>query len=228
MWRTRDFIVIAFMLLSLIIASVLRPTASWYARLGKPNYEQMIPRKFGDWVSSESTLGVVPPIQADDLKSTYSQTVSRQYIHRRSGRVVMLSIAYDDVQLGARQIHRPESCYSSQGFAVSALGAARLRIADGFLPGFRMWAVEGDRSERVTYWIRVGDRLIAGPSYVQSFTRIKMNLKGIVADALLVRVSEISTDTTRSDALQDQFIMDLLSAVAPEVQLALIGRALQT
>lgn len=226
--RLRDFVVLSLMLSSLVAATLLRPTASWYSRLGMPNYELIIPASFGNWVSSENTADVVPPIQADSLKSTYSQVVTRKYVHTPTGRVLMLSVAYDDVQLGARQIHRPESCYSSQGFTVSALAPVRVRIAGGFLQAFRMSAVDGERNERVTYWIRVGDHEIAGPSYVQSLTRMEMSLKGIIADALLVRVSEISTDTTQSDALQNEFIVDLLNAAAPDVQFALIGRVLPT
>ena len=40
----------------------------------------------------------------------------------------MLSLAYGDVQQGVRQLHRPESCYSSQGFKIEGPHAGKLEF----------------------------------------------------------------------------------------------------
>jgi EpsI family protein len=138
----------------------------------------------------------------------------------------MLSLAYDEVQQGIRQLHRPESCYSSQGFAIKSLSPDRLQVDGRSLDVFRMTAAIGNRNEQVTYWIRMGDRVIEGPPYELNLTRMVMGLKGMVADGLLFRVSEIAPEAQDSNPIQDRFIMDLLRAVTPVGQATLIGRPL--
>jgi EpsI family protein len=136
----------------------------------------------------------------------------------------MLSLAYGEVQQGATQLHRPEACYSSQGFTLQSVGPDLLTVGARKLDVFRMTAMIGRRIEQVTYWIRMGDRLIAGSSFNLNLTRMEMGLKGIIADGLLFRVSEISPNATASKQLQDQFVRDLLFTVSPAQQATLIGK----
>jgi len=50
-----------------------------------------------------------------------------------------------------------------------------------------------------------------------------MGLKGMVADGLLFRVSEIAPESRDSDSFQDRFISDLLRVLTPARQAMLIG-----
>jgi EpsI family protein len=212
------------MVLSLGAATWLTPRATWYDRLGRPDYQSIVPASFGDWVNTgESDGALVSPTQGEALRTIYSQMVSRTYVHRPTGRRIMLSLAYGEVQQGATQLHRPESCYSSQGFAIKTLSPDRLTIGRRSLDVFRMTAVIGRRIEQVTYWIRMGDRLIAGSPLNLNLTRMEMGLTGIVADGLLFRVSEITPNVQASAQLQDRFVRDLLGALSSVQQTTLVG-----
>jgi EpsI family protein len=212
---------------SLGLATWLTPHATWYDRLGRPDYQAIVPASFGDWVDTgDSAAGVVSPVQGEALRAVYSQTVSKTYVHKPTGRRIMLSLAYGEVQQGVRQLHRPESCYSSQGFAIKSLSPDHVKVDDRGLDVFRMTAAIDNRKEQVTYWIRMGDRVISGPPSELNWTRMAMGLKGMVADGLLFRVSEIAPEARDSNPIQDRFIMDLLRAETPIGQETLIGRPL--
>ena len=215
------------MIASLGLATWLTPRVTWYDRLGRPDYQAIVPASFGDWVNlGDAAAGVVSPTQGEALRTVYSQVVSRTYVHKPTGRRIMLSVAYGAVQQGATQLHRPESCYSSQGFAIKSLSRDRLIVGARSLGIFRMTAVIGSRNEQVTYWIRMGDRVLGGAPYELGLTRMAMGLKGIVADGLLFRVSEISPLAQDSDPLEDRFVMDLLRVLSPGQQAMLIGAPL--
>jgi EpsI family protein len=212
------------MVASLGFATWLTPHATWYDRLGRPDYQTIVPASFGDWIDTgEAEGGVVSPVQGEALRAVYSQIVGRTYLHKPTGRRVMLSLAYSEVQQGVRQLHRPESCYSSQGFAIQSLSPDRMKVDGRWLDVFRMTATIGNRNEQVTYWIRMGDRVIEGPPYELNLTRMAMGLKGMVADGLLFRVSEIAPAARDSNPFQDRFIMDLLRALTPVQQATLTG-----
>jgi EpsI family protein len=137
----------------------------------------------------------------------------------------MVSLAYGDVQQGVRQLHRPESCYSSQGFVIHANYADSLSTGDRRLNVFRMSAMLGPRNEQVTYWVRIGDEVIGGRPFVLNLTRMAMGLHGMVADGLLFRVSEIAPDAKNSWRMQDGFVTELLRSVPAAARFALIGAA---
>jgi len=216
-----------WMAASLGFATWLTPHARWYERLGRPDYATVVPVSFGDWVDTgESDAALVSPTQGEALRTIYSQMVSRTYLHRSTGRRIMLSLAYGQVQQGATQLHRPESCYSSQGFTIESLSPGRLTLGSGTLNVFRMTAAIGSRIEQVTYWIRMGDRILDGAPYQLNLTRLQMGLKGMIGDGLLFRVSEITPNVLSADRLQERFVLDLLSALSPVQQAMLIGRPL--
>jgi len=223
--RARHWAALLWMVSSLAAATWLTPRTTWYDKLGKPDYQALVPAAFGDWAEDPDAgrALVVPAETTEKLNMIYSQIVSRTYIHKPSGRRLMLSLAYGDVQQGVRQLHRPEACYSSQGFTITPLTLQTIHLDDRSLDVFRMTATAGARTEQVTYWIRVGDRVITGPADELNFTRMALGLEGVIADGLLFRVSEIAASAPDSDALQDRFIGDLLHAVDPKQLPAFLG-----
>jgi EpsI family protein len=136
----------------------------------------------------------------------------------------MLSLAYGDNQTFSKQLHRPESCYSSQGFNIQALHAEQMLANGHKIELQRMTAQVSDRQEQVSYFIRIGDRVVSGPPTNINLARMHMGLKGYIADGLLFRVSEISDDDNSSQQLHDQFINDLLKTLSPAQQAMLIGQ----
>jgi EpsI family protein len=149
--------------------------------------------------------------------------VSRVYEEKTNGRRLILSVAYGDNQTYSKQLHRPEACYSTAGFKISDYREEIVKVIDKQVNMNRMTATAGPRVEYVTYWIRIGDKVISGPPLSLNYARMSMGLKGYIADGLLFRVSEVSNDQKGSYDLQAKFIDDLLRSLSPVGQNVLIG-----
>ena len=110
------WLVVLFMATCVAFAFWLTPHVTWFEHIGSPQFERVVPSQFGDWVevTNEVDSTVVDPEVQDALNNLYTQIVGRTYLHKPSGRQVMLSVAYGDNQTFSKQLHRPESCYSSQ------------------------------------------------------------------------------------------------------------------
>jgi EpsI family protein len=219
------WLAVFFMATCFTFAWWLTPHATWFEHVGSPQFEVVIPKQFGDWVEVSDALGsaIVDPEQQDALNNLYTQTVGRTYLHKPSGRQVMLSVAYGDNQTFSKQLHRPESCYSSQGFKIESLHEEILKTSRFPISVRRMTASRNSSLEQVTYFIRIGDKVISGPPSTLNYARMGMGLKGYIADGLLFRISEVSEDEKLSNQLNDQFINDLLKAISPAQQASLIG-----
>ena len=186
--------------------------------------ESMVPQAFGDW-SIDPTLAPVAltaDVQAK-LDRIYSQTVSRTYVNT-AGERVMLTVAYGGDQSDALKAHRQEVCYTAQGFTIHDLHHADLAVQGGAIPVTRMLAIRGERSEPVTYWFTMGDRVVRG-----RVERLAMQLRegfaGRIPDGMLVRVSSISPDTGAAYAAQQAFIGQLLAAMPTGDRVRLAGAA---
>jgi len=222
----QHLLALLFMLACTMFAWWLTPQEKWFEHLGQPQFERIIPPNFADWtqVNDGNNTLIVDPEQQEALDDLYTQIVSRTYVQKRTGRRLMLSLAYGDNQTFSKQLHRPESCYSSQGFKIQALHAEQMLANSRSIEVQRMTAQVSNRQEQVSYFIRIGDRVVSGPPTNLNLARMQMGLKGYIADGLLFRVSEISDDAKTSHQLQDQFINDLLKALSPVDQATLIGQ----
>jgi EpsI family protein len=227
----RHWLAALFMVACFVAAWWMTPHKTWFEHLGRPEFSNVIPTQFGDWVESGGAAGalVVDPQQEDALHNLYTQIVSRTYLHKPSGRRIMLSIAYGDIQTYSKQLHRPESCYSSQGYKIKNLHEEEelIQAAGQSINVYRMTASADGRLEQVTYWIRIGDKVIRGSRGNLNIARMLMGLKGYISDGLLFRVSEITEDAQTSNQLHDMFINDLLRALSPTQQAMLIGESFQ-
>jgi EpsI family protein len=204
-------------------AMFLTPSLNWFDELGRPELDRIVPHEFGDWKDTGRTpLELVNPEQGEQLRIIYNQTLARTYVHRPTGRVIMLSLAHGADQAYATQLHRPEMCYRAQGFFIAREASQDLATPIGTIKISRLWTRAGARNEPVSYWVRTGDRVTRG-SLQMNLERIGLALRGFVADGLLFRVSEISRDEDSSFRLQDQFMVDLLQAVPPDQRPMLIG-----
>jgi EpsI family protein len=219
----QHWVAVVFMLACFFFATCLTPQEKWFDHIGQPQFEQIIPPNFADWsqVSDANNTLIVDPEQQETLNDIYTQIVSRTYVQKSTGRLLMLSLAYGDNQTYSKQLHFPDTCYDAQGFNVLALHNEKMLANGHEIEVKRMTAQMRDRVEQVSYFIRIGDRVLNGRI---SLVRIYAGLKGYIADGLLFRVSEISDDEKSSRQLQDQFINDLLKALSPAQQAMLIGQ----
>ncbi len=152
----------------------------------------------------------------------YSQTTQRIYL-TPEGDVVMLLIAYGGTQSDQLQLHRPESCYPAVGFSLSDGANREIDLPNGnVVPVRRLTARLDQRVEQIWYWTRIGEYLpLSGGE--QRKVRIQNALRGIVADGVLVRISTLTLDETRGDAINQAFIRELINAVGPAGRRVLLG-----
>jgi EpsI family protein len=137
----------------------------------------------------------------------------------------MMVIAYGGDQSDALQLHRPEVCYSANGYKVTNLHYDQRRLAGKDLVLARVDAADHYGSEIVSYWMRVGDRQVTTTADRQ-IVKLIAGLRGIIPDGVLFRVSTRTTQAVSSQEykVHDAFIVDLLSALDRDAQNLLVGR----
>ncbi|XLZ72523.1 exosortase-associated protein EpsI, B-type [Massilia sp. SR12] len=210
------------MLSSAALTRALTPTARMADAQGRFQLEQMVPRSFGEWQVDTRVMPLqVDPATQAKLDKIYNQTLGRTYINPRGERI-MLSIAYGGDQGDNMGVHKPEVCYTAQGFTVRDGQAGALDTGFGSLPVKRLLAVAGARQEPITYWITVG-RKATLPGMQQRLQELRYGLSGTVPDGMLVRVSSISGDAGAAYGLQQEFVRAMLRAMDATARTRLVG-----
>ncbi len=178
----------------------------------------IVPESFGGWRVDPSVVPVLPdPTVTEKLDSLYSETLNRTYI-RDDGSRVMLSIAYGKNQNSASTAaHRPEFCYSAQGFVVKQSVTDRIQVMDQDLQVVRLLATAGQRREPITYWVTLGQSASI-PGISRKMAQMKYGLQGWIMDGMLMRVSSLvpgldAADQDAAKTLHTQFINDLAKAM---------------
>ncbi len=175
-----------------------------------PGLDSMIPQEFEDWKLLPAPVGaIVNPVVDEVLARTYTELVTRVYVDAQ-GRRIMLSVAYGSNQSRDLQVHRPEVCYSAQGFLVSGLRKDHSNTSHGPLPVMRLNARMGSRAEPITYWLRMGDSVVRG-NIEQGIARVSAGLRRRPIDGIVFRVSSIGADPDIEYRTHDAFIAALLS-----------------
>jgi EpsI family protein len=211
------------MMLSGVVAKVLKPVEMSPGLQTRINLETLIPKEFEGWRLYPSNLSfIVNPEVKGSLDKIYNQTLSRTYVNKQR-EYVMLSIAYGGAQKTDMHAHRPEICYAAGGFEIGKMTKTFVDTTIGRIPVMRLVAKQGARNEPITYWIRVGDSITRG-WIEQKLTAIGYGLTGRVPDGLLVRVSSISNDEQVSYRVQQVFLSAMLQAVRSEDRFWLVGR----
>lgn len=211
--------------LALIVAFwggfALKPTKKIIDQKPKIDLVDMIPKEFEDWKIDETLIPLQPnPEQLALINKIYNQTLSRTYINDKGDRV-MLSIAYGGDQSDSMQVHRPEVCYTGNGFQMTDIEIVDLDTGYGIIPIKRIFAIMGERREPITYWITIGDA-VAVNTLKWKLQQLKYGLTGRVPDGLLFRVSSFGEKAT-AYPLQKYFIKGLLKSISYESRQRLIG-----
>lgn len=205
-----------------ILAGLLMASAAAVAAVRKPNrplhylgdhkLREIIPTKLGRWNFVASSGVVVPP--QDQLQSAlYSDLLTR--IYSDGDRAIMLLIAYGANQTGFLQVHRPEFCYTAAGFKLSNPRVRAIELAPNAI--IRANSLDASRDgviERLVYWTRIGDDMPLSWTE-QKLTVAEDNLRRIIPDATLVRVSTIVQSEEQATRSIDDFVRTLIRAVPP-------------
>lgn len=194
-------------------------------------FEALFPHQMGQW-SYAAASGLVLPPQDQLSKMLYEQLLTRIYTLDDAGtgpeelddtNAVMLLAAYSSTQEGRLQVHRPEVCYPAAGFTILNTRSVSIPVGNGLTIPARFLVTErGPRVENVLYWTRVGNNM----PLRWAEQRIDMaidNLKGMVPDGLLGRVSMISSDADASLERLQSFFQSMLGALKPPGRKMLIG-----
>jgi EpsI family protein len=212
--------------LALIVAFwggfALKPTKKIIDQKPKINLVSMIPEQFAGWKIDENIIPIQPdPERLALINKIYNQTLSRTYINNNGDRV-MLSIAYGGDQSDSMQVHRPEVCYTGNGFQMTDIEIVDFDTGYGIIPVKRIFALMGERREPITYWITIGDTVEVN-TLKWKLQQLKYGLTGKVPDGMLFRVSSFGEKVT-AYPLQKVFIKDLLKSISSESRQRLIGR----
>jgi len=138
--------------------------------------------------------------------------------------MVMLLVAYGPVQDYRLKAHLPEVCYSAVGFRVSKKDIADVVYRNNAPPLVlsRLVAAKEGRFEPISYWMRVGNDIATGV-FDRQMARLKYGVQGLIPDGALFRVSTVGISRDLSYRIQDQFIRDLIEAIAPEHRKFFVG-----
>jgi len=180
--------------------------------LGSGELEDVIPKTIGPWKFAAASGLVVPP--EDQLeRAIYSQTLTRVYSDGDND--IMLLLAQSGSETGILQIHRPETCYTAAGYHISPVTPHPVAVGSAVIPANSMDATTDGYTEHVLYWTRVGDEMPASWRE-QRIAVAEQNLRGVLPDAILVRISIVSSDSAAAWKMIDAFTRALILSVRPE------------
>ena len=180
--------------------------------LGKDKLDALVPKTIGPWKFVAASGLVVPP--DDQLsRALYSNLLTRVYADGQNP-PVMLLVAQSGSQTGVLQIHRPETCYTAGGYHISAVTPQPIRVGSFIVPANSMNASADGFIEHVIYWTRVGDRMPASWRQ-QRLAVAEQNIRGIIPDAILIRVSTVTDDANSARATLQAFVRALVGSLPP-------------
>ena len=215
--RTKQWILLALMLVSAGLGAALKPTIFVADELPAVNLQAMVPKDFGEWHELPVIMTqVINPQQQETLEAIYSETLSRTYGNAQGYRV-MLSIAYGKNQNKALELHSPEVCYPAQGFTLNDRHKATLDILGKTIAATQIETNLGQRFEPVTFWTTIGTT-VPSSTLQKRLVEFRYAITGRIPDGFLVRVSSIDKQTPNAYAMQARFAHDLIQAIAPQNQ----------
>jgi EpsI family protein len=178
-------------------------------RIARGRFDSWIPLKVQDWsvVGSSGVLLPPPDALSDRL---YDNLVTRVYDSALEPSVMLL-LAYNNLQDGVVQVHRPEVCYPVGGYTLSATQKVALPVSGGTIPASFFTAVGPDRTEQVLYFTRLG---AAYPRTwaEQRWAVAKANLHELIPDGLLMRVSLLGRSPPQAVAVLTRFMVNFIAA----------------
>lgn len=204
-------------------ALALRPSKRAAEVLTRIDLERQIPQQIGDWKIDKGLLPVLPnPEVQAALDQIYTQVLARSYA-RPDGVRIMITIAYGaDQATDATSVHRPEFCYSAQGFAVKNKGDAVLALGSKQLRVRRLEGRLGTRVEPITYWVTLNNEAVL-PGVERKLQQIRLGLAGLIPDGMLVRISSIMAGNEDAYDLHEGFARALNEAIDSGVSARYFG-----
>lgn len=218
-----NMVLCSLMLLTAVTTKLVTPSKTVQVHHADISLKAMVPEKIGTWAIDPYVVPLqLSADQEKTLKGLYNETLSRTYVNP-AGERVMLSVAYGGDQSGNLALHKPEQCYGAQGFQISNFVRDEFSSTGDSFPVTRLLAVQGQRSEPITYWTTVGDKVVRD-GLEQKLQKLRYAMTGKIPDGILVRVSTIDSDLNNSYRIQNTFIQDMLSSMKQADRAKIIGK----
>lgn len=185
--------------------------------------EKQVPSAMKGWVVDPNIVPLLPDAGLQSkLDSLYSQLLARTYVNA-TGQRVMLSIAYGaDQSSEATAVHRPEFCYSAQGFRVHSAGRQSVKFGARPIEVQRLIAQMGSRFEPIMYWVTL-DEHASLPGLSRKLDQLRFGLRGQIPDGMLLRVSTVGLGQAQSFSIQEEFLQTLFEAMSPAIRVRYFG-----
>lgn len=206
------------------IANSRRPEEPFKMLAGKkPQLNPLFPLKVGDWEYQTSSGLILPP--PDQLSDKLYNAIITRYYSSPTNLPVMMLVAYNGVQDGMLQVHRPEVCYPAAGYVIEHDSFIPLDAGGGLeVPGHYLAARSVSRHEQLIYWTRIGNDFPIR-WWQQHVAVAKENLKGRVPDGVLIRFSTAAPDDEIAMLTLKRFIGPLMRTLSPPARRLLFGDA---
>lgn len=216
----RHFLIGAAMMAASGVALARMPSAH-VAAVAKQRFDGWVPDTVGTWRFATVSGVVLPPPDAlsDRL---YDNIVARVY-DAPGLPSMMLMIAYNNMQDGVLQVHRPEVCYPVGGYTLTPTREYELSIDNRMIPA-NVFAANGqERTEQILYWTRIGNEF--SRSWMEQRMAVaRANVAGRIPDGVLVRVSLLGNDPLAALPLLERFARSFVHASPPPLRQILVGR----
>lgn len=211
----------ATMILSGLFAFFLTPKAAVGGNA--PDLAKLLPSEFAEWHVLPGVHLVTAQVPDALEQALYSDVVGQAYVDNHQ-HIVMLLLAYGPSQTDRLQLHRPEICYVANGFRVSGITQGQIELTDGRdVPVKRLVATREGRIEHITYWMRIGNKVVNSVLRRQ-LLKIEYGLTGSVPDGLLVRTSVVGSSAQDAYDIQNKFVQ-ALSRTSSQLRQQMTGRS---
>ncbi len=187
--------------------------------LGKRKLEDVIPKQIGEW-SFYTNSGLIVPPEDQLSNSLYAQLMTRAYVDQDKN-TLMLLIAQSGAQTGMLQVHRPEVCYPAAGFNLTPVSQREIATPAGSFRANWLSASREGTTEQIIYWTRIGNSIPLSWAE-QRWAVARENLRQVVPDAVLVRISTYETSSAIAARTLESFVTSLLRSVPPSIQKVLL------
>jgi EpsI family protein len=215
----REIVAGLAMLTAAGVAAARRPDVQ-IDYMGRHKLDEIVPTTIGRWkFVTASGLVTAPPDQLQ--RAVYSQLLTRVYYDGDAP--IWLLLAYSANQTGFLQVHRPEFCYTAAGYSLSDFGHHRIALepSAGFTTN-SLTATRDDQIEKLIYWTRIGNHIPL--SWAQQKLAVAGdNLRRLIPDAALIRISTTGEDEPAALRRLDEFAQAMITSVAPPLRRVFIA-----
>jgi len=191
-----------------------------YPVIDEDEFTSWVPKQIGSWRMDAASGVVLPP--KDSLSDRlYDNLVTRTYVSRDQP-PVMLLLAYNNIQDGMLQVHRPETCYPVGGFALSKTRQEEILVNGKPVPTTFFTASGPRRIEQVGYFIRIGN-FFPTSWRDQRLVVARANLAQEIPDAMMMRVSLLGNKHGEAQTILSDFCDRFYQKSDPRLQRLLLG-----